>query len=92
MARNSGGIVTNNVTDSDTRGEQSLRDLVEGAVSSTPGLRGSDFAQEFQPDFHGDGEFDGPLGGPDDGTDPSGGATDPTVPNPSSDLPGNDGL
>ena len=81
FVRNSGGEVLTDVTDTDTRGEQYSRDWQEGNAANTVDERPSDYYQETTPDFHGDGESDGPLGGPDGGTAPSGGSTDPNVPN-----------
>lgn len=88
FVRNTGGEVLTDVTDTDTRGEQYGRDWTEGTVANFPGERPSDMYQETTPDFHGDGETDGPLGGPNDGSEPTGGSTDPNVWN----AEGNPGL
>ncbi|HQX92251.1 MAG TPA: hypothetical protein PKX50_07220 [Thermomonas sp.] len=65
--------VLTNVTDSDTRGEQYLRDYEEGNFSVQPGQRPSDFNQEWTPDFHGNGDSTGEPGGPNGGQAPDGG-------------------
>jgi hypothetical protein len=65
--------VLTNVTDSDTRGEQYLRDYEEGNFSVQPGQRASDFNQEWTPDFHGNGDSTGEPGGPNGGQAPDGG-------------------
>ena len=65
--------VLTNVTDSDTRGEQYLRDYEEGNFSVQPGQRPSDFNQEWTPDFHGNGGSTGTPGGPNGGQAPDGG-------------------
>jgi hypothetical protein len=65
--------VLTNVTDSDTRGEQYLRDYEEGNFSVQPGQRPSDFKQEWTPDFHGNGGSTGEPGGPNGGQAPDGG-------------------
>jgi hypothetical protein len=65
--------VLTNVTDSDTRGEQYLRDYEEGNFSVQPGQRPSDFNQEWTPDFHGNGGSTGAPGGPNGGQTPDGG-------------------
>lgn len=65
--------VLTNVTDSDTRGEQYLRDYEEGTFSVQPGQRPSDFKQEWTPDFHGNGGSTGEPGGPNGGQAPDGG-------------------
>ncbi|QNN71385.1 hypothetical protein [Thermomonas carbonis] len=68
--------VLTNVTDSDTRGEQYMRDGIEGTLASLPGTRPSDIAQESTPDFRGNGESTGEPGGPNGGPG-TGGTTDP---------------
>lgn len=65
--------VLTNVTDSDTRGEQYLRDYEEGNFSVQAGQRPSDFNQEWTPDFHGNGGSTGEPGGPNGGQAPDGG-------------------
>ena len=65
--------VLTNVTDSDTRGEQYLRDYEEGNFSVQAGQRPSDFNQEWTPDFHGNGGSTGTPGGPNGGQAPDGG-------------------
>ena len=65
--------VLTNVTDSDTRGEQYLRDYEEGNFSVQAGQRPSDFKQEWTPDFHGNGGSTGTPGGPNGGQAPDGG-------------------
>ena len=65
--------VLTNVTDSDTRGEQYLRDYEEGTFSMQAGQRPSDFNQEWTPDFHGNGDSTGEPGGPNGGQAPDGG-------------------
>ncbi len=65
--------VLTNVTDSDTRGEQYLRDYEEGNFSVQAGQRPSDFKQEWTPDFHGNGGSTGEPGGPNGGQAPDGG-------------------
>ncbi|MDE2408211.1 MAG: hypothetical protein KGL91_10185, partial [Xanthomonadaceae bacterium] len=65
--------VLTNVTDSDTRGEQYMRDYEEGNFSVQPGQRPSDFNQEWTPDFHGNGGSTGTPGGPNGGQAPDGG-------------------
>ncbi|WP_395648951.1 hypothetical protein [Thermomonas sp.] len=65
--------VLTNVTDSDTRGEQYLRDYEEGNFSVQAGQRPSDFNQEWTPDFHGNGDSTGEPGGPNGGQAPDGG-------------------
>ena len=65
--------VLTNVTDSDTRGEQYLRDYEEGNFSVQAGQRPSDFNQEWTPDFHGNGDSTGEPGGPNGGQAPEGG-------------------
>lgn len=65
--------VLTNVTDSDTRGEQYLRDYEEGNFSVQAGQRPSDFKQEWTPDFHGNGDSTGEPGGPNGGQAPDGG-------------------
>lgn len=65
--------VLTNVTDSDTRGEQYLRDYEEGNFSVQAGQRPSDFNQEWTPDFHGNGGSTGAPGGPNGGQTPDGG-------------------
>lgn len=69
--------VLTNVTDSDTRGEQTARDFNEGTFASEPGERPSDFIQEFEPDFQGNGGSNGEPGGPNASDGPSGGQSAP---------------
>lgn len=72
-----GNNTLQNITDSDTRGEQYDRDYNEGTFASEPGERPSDFVQEVTPDFHGnDGETSEP-GGPNGSDGPTGGQTTP---------------
>lgn len=75
--------VLTNITDSDTRGEQYLRDYEEGHFANMPGERPSDFAQETTPDFRGNGFSDEEPGGPNGSDGPAGGT---------SEAPGNPGL
>lgn len=67
--------VLTNITDSDTRGEQTQRDFNEGTFASEPGERPSDFIQEFEPDFRGNGEETEEPGGPNGSDGPTGGTT-----------------
>ena len=69
--------VLTNVTDSDTRGEQYVRDYDEGTWASTIGERPSDFVQEVTPDFHGNGNSTDEPGGPNGSDGPSGGQSAP---------------
>jgi hypothetical protein len=69
--------VLTNITDSDTRGEQYMRDGIEGTLASLPGLRPSDVEQESTPDFRGNGESTEQPGGPNGSDGPAGGTTDP---------------
>ena len=72
-----GNNTLQNITDSDTRGEQYGRDYDEGTFASEPGERPSDFVQEVTPDFHGNGQEDGEPGGPNGSDGPTGGQTTP---------------
>ena len=72
-----GNNTLQNITDSDTRGEQYIRDYEEGNFANDPGERPSDFVQESTPDFHGNGSETGEPGGPNGGDGPSGGQTTP---------------
>ena len=72
-----GNNTLQNITDSDTRGEQYGRDYDEGTFASEPGERPSDFVQEVTPDFHGNGDYTGEPGGPDADDGPAGGQTTP---------------
>ena len=64
LVNTSGDRTLQNITDSDTRGEQIERDWAEGTWGSEPGERPSDYVQEFEPDFHGNGDYTGEPGGP----------------------------
>lgn len=75
LVNTSGDRTLQNITDSDTRGEQIERDWAEGTWGSTPGERPSDYVQEFEPDFHGNGDYTGEPGGPDADDGPAGGQT-----------------
>lgn len=72
-----GNNTLQNITDSDTRGEQYDRDYNEGTFASDPGERPSDKVQESTPDFHGNGDYTGEPGGPDADDGPAGGQTTP---------------
>lgn len=72
-----GNNTLQNITDSDTRGEQYDRDYNEGTFASDPGERPSDFVQEVTPDFHGNGDYTGEPGGPDADDGPAGGQSSP---------------
>lgn len=76
LVNTSGDRTLQNITDSDTRGEQIERDWAEGSWGSTPGERPADFVQEFEPDFHGNGGYTGEPGGPDADDGPAGGQTE----------------
>ena len=75
LVNTSGDRTLQNITDSDTRGEQIERDWAEGTWGSEPGERPSDYVQEFEPDFHGNGDYTGEPGGPDADDGPAGGQT-----------------
>lgn len=77
LVNTSGDRTLQNITDSDTRGEQGDRDFAEGTFLSDPGQRPSDFVQEFEPDFHGNGDYTGEPGGPDANDGPAGGQSAP---------------
>ena len=77
LVNTSGNNTLQNITDSDTRGEQYGRDYDEGTFASDPGERPSDFVQEVTPDFHGNGQEDGEPGGPNGSDGPTGGQTTP---------------
>lgn len=72
-----GNNTLQNITDSDTRGEQYDRDFNEGTFASQVGERPSDYVQEVTPDFHGNGDYTGEPGGPDADDGPAGGQTTP---------------
>ena len=72
-----GNNTLQNITDSDTRGEQYDRDFNEGTFGSEPGERPSDYVQEVTPDFHGNGSEDGEPGGPNGSDGPTGGQSAP---------------
>ena len=81
--------VLSNITDSDTRGEQYMRDGIEGTLASLPGTRPSDVAQESTPDFRGNNQENGNPGGP-NGTNGTGtGGTTNECGNPGMDNPPN---
>ena len=73
----SGDRTLQNITDSDTRGEQYDRDFNEGTFASEVGERPSDFVQEVTPDFHGNGSENGEPGGPNGSDGPTGGQSAP---------------
>ena len=75
LVNTSGNNTLQNITDSDTRGEQYDRDYNEGTFASEVGERPSDFVQEVTPDFHGNGDYTGEPGGPDANDGPAGGQT-----------------
>ena len=77
LVNTSGNNTLQNITDSDTRGEQYDRDYNEGTFASQVGERPSDFVQEVTPDFHGNGDYTGEPGGPDANDGPAGGQTTP---------------
>ena len=81
LVRSQVNNVLSSITDSDTRGEQYMRDGVEGTLASMPGLRPSDLPQESTPDFQGNGAYDEVPGGPDANDGPAGGKTE-ADPNP----------
>ena len=72
-----GNNTLQNITDSDTRGEQYGRDFDEGTFGSEIGERPSDYVQESTPDFHGNGGSNSVPGGPNGSDGPSGGQTTP---------------
>jgi hypothetical protein len=72
-----GNNTLQNITDSDTRGEQYDRDYSEGNFANDPGERPSDFVQESSPDFQGNGSSSDEPGGPNASDGPSGGQTTP---------------
>ena len=72
-----GNNTLQNITDSDTRGEQFDRDFNEGTFASEVGERPSDFVQEVTPDFHGNGSENGEPGGPNGSDGPTGGQSAP---------------
>ena len=77
LVNTSGNNTLQNITDSDTRGEQYDHDYNEGTFASDVGQRPSDFVQEVTPDFHGNGAYTGEPGGPDDNDGPAGGQSAP---------------
>ena len=77
LVNTSGDRTLQNITDSDTAGEQYDREYNEGMWISEPGERPSDFTQEFSPDFHGNGSWTSEPGGPDADDGPAGGTTTP---------------
>ncbi|RZA22298.1 MAG: hypothetical protein EOP93_00385 [Lysobacteraceae bacterium] len=76
LINTSGDRTLQNMTDSDTRGEQINRDFAEGTWGNEAGQRPSDFIQEWEPDFHGNGSSNGEPGGPNGSDGPSGGQTE----------------
>ena len=76
LVNTSGANTLQNITDSDTRGEQFGRDYDEGTFASEVGERPADFTQEWTPDFHGNGDHTGEPGGPNGSDGPSGGQSE----------------
>lgn len=77
LVNTSGDRTLQNITDSDTRGEQIGRDWAEGTWGNEIGERPSDYVQEFEPDFHGNGNETDEPGGPNGSDGPTGGQSAP---------------